>query len=261
VVCGSNYWDAVTNDAVLIVRGGVGTGAPYLAITTTPHTVAYAVASATVAGTNNQHIAGNLWWVNHRHPGDVVGTPPGFAAAVANLEHGDNNINVSGTNMWGQPAADSVTIHRETFEEAAPQIATNALIFPAAGSVLTAYGVTNVIWRPDAISDPHDGTNVILTLISVLDALDSNEFAVVTNNVSNVVGHVSWSVPMPPYGQTTYVMRFEVVDSTSLTNSRVFLDNVFTIVPEPVGLGGMLALLTICTRQCGGRNARGSHRA
>ena len=33
-------------------------------------------------------------------------------------------------------------------------------------------------------------------------------------------------------GLTNYVLKFEVVDSSSLTNSRIFWDNKFMIVPE-----------------------------
>jgi hypothetical protein len=46
-------------------------------------------------------------------------------------------------------------------------------------------------------------------------------------------------------GETIYVLRFEVVDSSSLTTSRDFWDNPFTIVPEPgflwiIGFSGVL---------------------
>ena len=34
-------------------------------------------------------------------------------------------------------------------------------------------------------------------------------------------------------GDTNYVLKFEVADSLSLTNNRIFWYNEFTIIPEP----------------------------
>jgi alpha-tubulin suppressor-like RCC1 family protein len=133
-----------------------------------------------------------------------------------------------------------------------PQIATNALLFPTAGSYFTAYAQTNIVWDPARITDAEDGTNLVLTLISLLDARTTNTFSIVTNNVSSVLGQVAWRVPLQPEGQTSYVIRLEVVDSSALTNSRVFWDNVFVVVPEPAV---MLLALAIVVRMCPARSA------
>ena len=68
----------------------------------------------------------------------------------------------------------------------------------------------------------------------------------VTNDVSNLLGEIPWLVPnldsklvsakIPlgvQAGYSNFVLKFEVVDSSSLTNSRIFWDNEFTIIPEP----------------------------
>ncbi|MCX7003108.1 MAG: hypothetical protein NTV22_07525 [bacterium] len=247
IVHGTNIYGTATNDGVTVTRGGIGTGAPFIDITTTPHTVAYLLSAAVVAGTNNMQIAGSLWWTNDRHPADTYMLVLGFSAAVGNLEHGDNLITVAGTNLSGRMTADVVTIHRQTYAEAAPQIATNALLFPTADSQLTAFTQTNIVWDPARITDAEDGTNLLLTLISVLDAGTTDTVAVVATNISSLLGHAPWTAPLPPEGQTSYVVRFAVMDSTALTNSRVFWNNVFKVVPEPAVLLLTLALAwTMC---------------
>jgi len=116
----------------------------------------------------------------------------------------------------------------------APQIATNALIFPFAGAALLAPFPTNIIWNFEGITDDLDGTNLTITKISVHLSETSNEVSTVTNDVSNLLGEIPWLVPSELIGgDTNYVLKFEVVDSSSLTNSRIFWDNEFTIVPEP----------------------------
>ena len=116
----------------------------------------------------------------------------------------------------------------------APQIATNALIFPSSGAELFEGDLTNIIWNVDAITDNIDGTNLTITKITVHLSETTNEVGLVTNDVSNLLGEIPWLVPEYLIGgNTNYVLRFEVVDSSSLTNSRIFWDNKFTIVPEP----------------------------
>jgi hypothetical protein len=69
-------------------------------------------------------------------------------------------------------------------------------------------------------------------------ASNSNEVATVTNDISNLLGEIGWQVPESLIGDATnYVMRFEVVNSLSLTNCRIFSNNEFIVVPE---CGGVL---------------------
>ena len=124
-----------------------------------------------------------------------------------------------------------------------PQIATNALIFPETASVLFASMPTNIIWDFAKITDDIDGTNLTITLITLHYADTTNFILEITNNIANTLGKIEWYVPPGTWpGETNYVLKFEVVDSSSLTNSRIFWDNKFTIVPEG---GGLLILLIL----------------
>jgi len=73
---------------------------------------------------------------------------------------------------------------------------------------------------------------VTITKISVHLTETTNEVAIVAINVPNILGQTDWYAPSSLPG-TNYYLRFEVVDSCSFTNSRIFFDNPFTIVPEP----------------------------
>ena len=133
-----------------------------------------------------------------------------------------------------------------------PQIATNALIFPSANAELIEGDLTNIIWDVEGITDDIDGTNLTITKISVHLSETTNEVSVVTNNINNLLGEIPWVVPAELIGGgTNYLLRFEVVDSSSLTNSRIFWDNEFTIIPEPFYLTFEFLYLTfiICFRR------------
>jgi len=119
------------------------------------------------------------------------------------------------------------------------EIATNALIFPLEGAIILAPFPTNIIWDAEKITDDIDGTNVTISKISVYLAETTNKVATVTNDISNLLGEIPWLVPEYLIGgETNYVLKFEVIDSLSLTNSRIFWDNIFVIVPE----GGIMLL-------------------
>ena len=123
---------------------------------------------------------------------------------------------------------------------APPQIAADALLQPVAGSEFLESSHTNIIWRVSGIIDEFDGTNVTITEITVLSADTTNKVATIAHNIQNVLGQTDWYVPASlPDGN--YYLRFEVVNSCSLTNSRIFFDNPFTIVPEP---GLFISMLT-----------------
>ena len=93
---------------------------------------------------------------------------------------------------------------------------------------------TNIIWDIEKITDDIDDTNLIISKISVYLAETTNEVGIITNDVSNLLGEIPWLVPENLIGnETNYVLRFEVANSLSLTNSRIFWYNKFTVVPEP----------------------------
>jgi len=169
-----------------------------------------------------------------------------FSTIINNLEHGDNLITVFGTNFYGQSTNSVVYIRRKTLIESQPQIAMNALIFPSSNAELFEGDFTNIIWDVEKITDDLDATNLTISKISVLVSETSNEVASITNDISNLLGEIPWLVPENLIGgDTNYVLKFEVVDSSSLTNIRIFWYNEFTIVPEPF-LIFIYYLLFIC---------------
>jgi len=231
-VFGTNEFGILANDFITIHRETWGEFHPFIKIINAPAVVSYYQQTAEISGTN-LNIDGFMYWVNSCH---LVATNlmlQGFSAAINNLEHGDNIITILGENKYGYPTNDVVSIRRKTLIESQPQIATNALIFPSASSVLLAPFPTNIIWDLEKITDDLDGTNLTITKISVHLASTTNEVGSVTNNVSNLLGEIPWFVPEDLIGgETNYVLKFDVVDSSSLTNSRIFWDNKFIIVPE-----------------------------
>ncbi len=246
-VVGTNIYGHATIDSVTIMRQTFAEALPVIKITNSNTTVTYTVNSYTIGGTNNANVVGGMSWTNSL-TGETGTFQPSlltFQFSLLNLGVGDNLISVSGTNIYGRSTNDVVSIQRKTLIESQPQIFTNALIFPSAGSVILAQLPTNIIWLLDKITDDIDGTNLNITKISVHLAETTNEVATVTNNINNLLGEIPWLVPGSLWGgDTNYVLKFEVVDSSSLTNSRIFWDNKFTIVPEPgIIIGYLLSLI------------------
>ena len=114
-----------------------------------------------------------------------------------------------------------------------PHIATNALVFPAAGSVMHKNQTTNVLWNPLGITDDNDGNDLTISKISILESGGLSEISIVATNILNNTGTVKIFVPDDLSYSEKYYMQFEVVNSSSLTNNRIFYDNSFTVIPEP----------------------------
>ena len=206
---------------------------PFIDITNSPAEIEYSQTATEISGTN-AHIDGDLGWTNDKLPAATNFFPQGFSTIVDNLVTGENYITVFGTNAYFQSTNSVVSIRRKTLIESQPQIASDTLIFPSANSELIEGDLTNIVWNFNKITDNLDGTNLNITKISVLLTENTNEVATVTNDVSNLLGEIPWRVPENLWGgDTNYVLKFDVVDSSSLTNSRIFWDNKFTIVPEP----------------------------
>jgi hypothetical protein len=137
--------------------------------------------------------------------------------------------------------ATEITIY--DFLDQAPTVGSNALIFPSAGSELVAPAPTNVTWYISRIIDDHDGSNLTLTAITVHLADTTGMVAVVTNMVPNVLGQLTWMVPDTLIDvQATYLMQFVAMDSGGRTGMCLFVDNPFTVVPEPLLAAILLAV-------------------
>jgi len=135
----------------------------------------------------------------------------------------DNNVDLY-AGYWEPPLSQNSN---------SPQIAIDALIFPSADAIIFASTATNIIWDVEKITDVIDGTNLTISKID-LHYVDTTNFILeVTNNIDNVLGKIEMNIPDGNWdGLTNYVLKFEVVDSSSLTNSRIFWDNTFAVVPE-----------------------------
>ena len=120
----------------------------------------------------------------------------------------------------------------------------NALIFPAENSMIFASTMTNIIWDVGKITDDIDGTNLTISKIDLHYADTTNFILEVTNNIANTLGEIEWYIPDGNWdGETNYVLKLEVVDSSSLTNSRIFWYNKFVLVPEPCYLLFIILLI------------------
>ena len=233
-----------------IINGTVDMGCyeffvhPFINITNYPDVIEYTETTAEISGTN-VNVDGLLGWTSDRNPIITNYFPQGFMVMIDTLSVGENNIAVFGTNSYLQSTNSVVCIRRKTAIESAPQIATNALLFPSSGSIL-APDMTNIYWDFGRITDDVDGTDLIITKISVYDMDTTNELAAITNNVSNLLGQIPWVVPVELISvDTEYALRFEAVDSNSLTNGRIFFGNEFAIIPES-GYLFIVGTLQIC---------------
>ncbi|MCP4711480.1 MAG: SUMF1/EgtB/PvdO family nonheme iron enzyme, partial [Planctomycetes bacterium] len=95
---------------------------PFVDITNeSPMQVVYTSSSANISGTN-LNIAGQLAWMNDRHPETTNLFALGFSTTINQLAEGNNLIQVFGTNQYGHWTNATVTIHRETFDEVKPFI-------------------------------------------------------------------------------------------------------------------------------------------
>jgi hypothetical protein len=187
--------------------------------------------------------------VYHNLAGPVTPDPVDPTAWTADvpLMHGNNLVGVYGSNCFGVAAQDELMIHRETYQEGIPKINSDTLIFPYGGSMLNADHPTNITWNPAGITDLVDGTNLTISCISIHRSNDLAEVSVPATNLPSGTGWCPWQ-PTPELisGPTTYVVRFEVIDSSSLSNSWVFFDHAFIVVPEPASILMLLLVVSVC---------------
>ena len=178
-------------------------------------------------------------WINSRHATAIHWTPPGFSFIADNIEIGSNIITVIGFDGSGHSASNTTVIYRKTLAEAQPQIAVDALLYPTNNAVVYPYPTPWVIWDPAKITDDTDGTNLLLSKITVYNA-DTLQYLFDTAiNISNINGKATMRIPVSFRKiKSDCVIRFEVVDSGSVTNSLIFNNKRFR-----VGENGMLLFI------------------
>ncbi len=202
------------------------------------------------------NIVGPPQLVDTNNSSSLLNRAGGFRLKLTSpcIDAGTNAFAPMPYDLAGNPRILHITVDMGAYEYVwIPQIATNALIFPAENSMIFASMFTNIIWDVEKITDDIDGTNLTISKINLHYADTTNYILEVTNNIQNTLGEIEWYVPPGIWdGQTNYVLKFEVVDSTSLTNSRIFWDNEFIIVPEPGAFGAinsyLLLVLGICRK-------------
>jgi len=112
-VAGTNEFGVTFRDSVVITRGGPGTEAPFVDVTSEYAWVRHTVTAYAVAGTNNVHVVGGMMVSNRANDAlasfraDESWTTPELLLAV-----GANELVVSGTNLLDQTATDSIMIER-----------------------------------------------------------------------------------------------------------------------------------------------------
>ena len=145
-VSGTNTYGDVAEDSVAITRGPLGTGLPFVDIATEPVSVSNSVTSQTISGTNNAHVIGTLYWTNSLGGGGSLAAVSPWSVEVAGLSVGTNLISITGTNMLGESAIDTVAITREQLGTGLPSvdITSEPVTVPNSVSSWTISGMNSV---------------------------------------------------------------------------------------------------------------------
>ena len=223
-VYGTNIYGHFTNDTITIHRETWQEIHPFVNITNIPPIVSYNDTAVNICGTN-LNIAGKLVWVNNNYSGSSNYFSPGFLANVNNVLRGDNVITISGTNVYGYSTNDTITIHRETWEDIKPLIdITNAPAIVAyldttadiSGTDLHISG--ELSWVNDRFTDSTNSfSQGFNTAITNIDAGDN----IITIFGTNVYGH---------FTNDTVTIHSETWDEVK---PFIGITNTPAIVPHP----------------------------
>ncbi|MCX7846647.1 MAG: hypothetical protein N2595_01235 [bacterium] len=160
------------------------------------------------------------------------------------LQRGTNTVTVIATWAGGISITQTVSYYR--FDTRPPEIGREALLFPAPGTRLVPDEQVYVRWITLRLNDDGDDTSVTISRASVVELSSTQEVALIGQNLSNS-GSRLWRVPSLPV-DTPLAVRFIVRDSAGNAAERVFTDNPFTAVPEPLGVAALLVLVLACRR-------------
>ena len=112
-VHGTNAFGVQSSDSVVISRGPVGTGIPYVDITNKTFTLNLDMGSnVVVSGTNNQQVLGDMWISNAAIGGASVAFPASqsWVSAGMTIELYTNIIHVFGSNVFGSVTNDTLVV-------------------------------------------------------------------------------------------------------------------------------------------------------
>ena len=113
-VYASNAWSNVASDVISLPRAA-SPGPPSVQITNaTPSNLTYAATTFDLGGTNNEHVAGSLWWLNTTNNNTRTFTSSGgsWQVTVTNLQPGVNTVYVYASNLVSQTASDVISLTR-----------------------------------------------------------------------------------------------------------------------------------------------------
>jgi len=201
-VNGTNRYGIFTNDFIIVERGDVGTGLPFINITNDNKLVSYDKNEVTIGGTNNIHVMGAMWWTN-----SLTGQNGELDSAVSwkisniVLVVGINEILVYGTNYWNKFTNDFITIERGGIGTGTPFVDITNDISQVKTSVskVTIAGTNNihvVALRWENINNGSNGsvsvtgiatTSSSWTIPDVSLGFGNNEIIVTASNYWNVI--------------------------------------------------------------------------
>jgi len=232
LVVGSNTimvrgWDDFkrsSTDTVVITRGGVGTGLPYLDVTSAPAWVSYDVTVHSISGTNNIHTVGAIVWENSR--GGSGSVPAGQAWSITDipLQPGMNVVTVTATNELGIVSSDSVAITRGEAGTGVPHVdITNSTIElyddlgPCVIGGTNNLNVVGIVWWTNSLGGcgampatlswqiagivVQEGTNrITVTGTNAFGVVSSDEVLIICRLTKRMLQTVLHSAPTPPPG-------------------------------------------------------------
>jgi len=116
-----------------------------------------------------------------------------------------------------------------------PIISPGALLSPAAGAIIEAGALATFTWNPGAIYDEEEGAVACIARASIVALSNGALRAVAGNNLSRLWGFYNWTPDYALSGADQYAYQFDVADNAGLTNSVIFSNQWFVVVPEPIG--------------------------
>lgn len=231
-------WDEfrrTSTDSVVITRGDIGTGQPYLDVTSQAAWVSFDVATCSISGTNNPHTVGYIVWVNSLGGSGSVPAGPAWSITEIPLHPGENIITVTATNQLGEASSDAVTITRGAAGTGVPHVditnTTMELVDEIGPCAIAGTNNVNVVggmwwtnsqggcgvlaaggeWRIDGIA-LQEGTNCItVTGTNAFGVASSDEVVIVCRLTRRILQTVLHSAPTAPPGweRTARVMDWQ----------------------------------------------------
>lgn len=114
-VIATNLNGTPASDSVVVERGGIGTGQPWIWVTNRPPLDALTT-TYPLGGSNNSHVAGSMQWINYYagapiSSGEFSRAGATWTTVISGLQTGENRVVFHATNAWGILATTTATVH------------------------------------------------------------------------------------------------------------------------------------------------------